>query len=114
MSDNESFESATEPRSNLPKITKSDEQNNIKHTPETEVENSITITESKNELQELEDIECKVSHCTEDDVAEMPTKEIDAAIIDNARIICETVNESTEKKVEDSITKQNELPVCLK
>ncbi|KAF3424887.1 hypothetical protein E2986_06159 [Frieseomelitta varia] len=110
MSDNESFESATEPNSNLPKITKSDEQNNMKHTPETEIENPITITESKNELQELEDIECKVSHCTEDEVAEMPTREIDAAIIENARIICEAVNESIEKKVEDSTTKQNELP----
>ncbi|KAK1129107.1 hypothetical protein K0M31_020237 [Melipona bicolor] len=110
MSDNESFESVTEPNSNLPKITKSDEQNNIKNIPETEIENPISITESKNELEELEDIECKVSHCTEGEVAELPTKEIDAAIIENARIICETVNESIEKKAEDSTTKQNELP----
>lgn len=111
MSSNESFESAIESNSNLPKITKSDEQNNIKDTPGTEVENPITLTESKNELQKLEDIECKVSHCTEDEVAEVLTKEIDAAIIENSRIICETVNEFIEKRVENST---NELPVCLK
>ncbi|CAD1470828.1 unnamed protein product, partial [Heterotrigona itama] len=107
MSGNESFESATEPNS---KITEPDERNNIKDTPETEVESPITLTESKNELQELEDIECKVSLCTDDEVAEVPTKETDVAIIENARIICETVNESIEKKIENSTTKQNELP----
>ncbi|XP_003491767.1 tropomyosin-1 isoform X1 [Bombus impatiens] len=97
MSDNETLKSTTDPDSCLSEMAKSGQQDNVEDT-------SVATVENQN--APMQDIDCKISHGIEDQTIEMSAKEVNAASIEDMKIICETVNKSLEKKVEDSTTSE--------
>lgn len=102
MSDNETLKSSTlDPDSCLSEMAKSGQQDNVKDT-------SIVTVENQN--APMQDIDCKI----EDQTIEMSAKEVNATVVEDTKIVCETVNQSPEKDVGDSTaseTKQNVSPV---
>lgn len=97
MSDNENLKSTTDPDSCLSEMAKSGQQDNVKDTPVATVENQNAP---------MQDIDCKISHCIEDQTIEMSAEEVNAISVEDMKIVCETVNKSVEKKVEDSTTSE--------
>ncbi|XP_071877434.1 uncharacterized protein [Bombus fervidus] len=95
MSDNETLKSTTDPDSCLSEMAKSGQQDNAKDT-------SVAMVENQN--APMQDIDCKISHCVEDQTIEMSAKEVNSTIVEDMKIVCETVNNSLEKEVEDNST----------
>ncbi|XP_043604506.1 tropomyosin [Bombus pyrosoma] len=58
-----------------------------------------------------QDIDCKISNCIEDKTIEMSAKEVNANVVEDMKIVCETVNKSLEKEVEDSTTSETKQNV---
>lgn len=97
MSDSETLKSTTDPNSCLSEMAKSSQQDNVKDT--------LVVT-VENQNAPVQDIDCKISQCIEDQTIEMSPKEVNATVVEDMKIVCETVNKSLEKKVEDSTTSE--------
>lgn len=103
MSDNETLKPTTDPDSCLAsEMAKSGQQDNVKDT-------SVVTVENQN--APMQDIDCKISHCIEDQTIEMSGKEVNATVVEDMKIVCETVNKSLEKEVEDSTTSETKQNV---
>lgn len=106
MSDNKTLKSVTDQHSYLSESATSI-TDNVKN--ETEIENSISLTEEQD--ASMQNTECKMLYNTKNEISEMPIKEINQTVVEDVEVAYET--SLAEKEAKDSVTivKQNEQSV---
>lgn len=106
MSDNKTLKSVTDQHSYLSESATSI-TDNVKN--ETEIENSISLTEEQD--ASMQNTECKMLYNTKSEISEMPIKEINQIVVEDVEVAYET--SLAEKEAKDSVTivKQNEQSV---
>ncbi|OAD59391.1 hypothetical protein WN48_09131 [Eufriesea mexicana] len=101
MSGKETLKSDTEPDSCLSETPKSEGKDNAKSTSRSEIESLVSSVDDQNSAKQ--EIKCTVSRWTEDEIMEVPTKEVNTALIANAKIFAEIPSEPVEKEVEENV-----------
>ncbi|CAK9817707.1 hypothetical protein ANTQUA_LOCUS9543 [Anthophora quadrimaculata] len=108
MSENETVKPATDQVSLEPETTRSNQEDNVENGPKTDIGNVIGSIESQNLF--VQDVENKVSRCTDDETVVVPTKEITTTLPENVQILDDTTSETKMGNYLFSQIKKNEQP----
>ncbi|CAK9832058.1 hypothetical protein ANTRET_LOCUS8952 [Anthophora retusa] len=108
MSENETVKPATDQVSLEPETTRSNQEDSVENGPKTDIGNVIGSIESKNLF--VQDVESKVSRCTDDETVVVPTKEITTTLPENVQILDDTISETKMGNYLFSQMKKNEQP----
>ncbi|CAL7952292.1 unnamed protein product [Xylocopa violacea] len=110
MSENETLKSATDPNCNQSETSKTNQEDNTRNVATIDIENPVASIENQN--VPVQDTECKIPRCAENETIEIPTKEINTTVAEIAKDVnaSEAANQSSEKPEDSAITevKENE------